>query len=69
MFLEMADGVDDATWEWHRSRGDFSRWIDESIKDRELAEELRAVESAESSTRAAIAAVREAVERRYTLSC
>ena len=27
MFLEMADGVDQATWEWHRSRGDFSTWV------------------------------------------
>ena len=24
MFLEMADGVDDDTWGWHRAHGDFS---------------------------------------------
>jgi len=33
MFLEMADGVDDETWEWHRARGDFSEWVASSIRD------------------------------------
>ena len=65
MFMEMADGVDDETWEWHRARGDFSAWIEDCIKDHDLAVEVRAAEDGESGdTRKA---VREAIERRYTL--
>jgi hypothetical protein len=45
MFLEMADGVDEATWEWHRSRGDFSAWVETCIKNAELAAELWEVET------------------------
>ena len=66
MFLEMADGVDEETWEWHRARGDFSAWMEDCIKDRELADEVRKAEQGEAA--AARLAVREAVERRYTLS-
>ena len=39
MFVELADGVDEATWQWHREHGDYSRWLDSSIKDPELAAE------------------------------
>lgn len=67
MFLEMADGVDEATWEWHRSRGDFSSWIGTCIKDAELAAELREIEAAGTPPHTAVKAVREAIERRYTL--
>ena len=44
MFLEMADGVDDATWQWHRTRGDYSAWLETSIKDAELSAELHDIE-------------------------
>ena len=50
MFLEMADGVDDETWEWHRVRGDLSAWVETSIKDGELAAEMRAIEQNASPT-------------------
>ena len=33
MFLQMADGVDADTWQYHRDRRDYSRWFDTSIKD------------------------------------
>ena len=67
MFLEMLDGVDDATWDWHRARGDYSGWVETSIKDTDLAAELRALESEASPRQDAAKAMREAVERRYTL--
>ena len=65
MFLEMADGVDAATWEWHRTRGDYSTWIETSIKDKELAAEIRAAEQDEGSD--GRVRIREAIEQRYTL--
>lgn len=67
MFLEMADGVDDETWEWHRWRGDYSVWIETSIKDGELAAELHEIEGGTLGATEARSAVRDAIERRYTM--
>lgn len=67
MFLEMADGVDEATWQWHRARGDYSTWMATCIKDDALADEVRAVEASNAPAQLALKAVRDAVERRYTL--
>ena len=70
LFLQMADGVDDATWQYHLERGDVSRWMRDSIKDSELANDVRAVE--QSAVRLAPGETREqvrkAIESRYTLS-
>ena len=55
-FVELAEGVDEATWHHHLRAGNYSSWVAEMIKDPELAEEIRAVEPldlppAESRTR------------------
>jgi energy-coupling factor transporter ATP-binding protein EcfA2 len=67
LFLQMADGVDDETWEFHRKHGDFSKWVREQIKDEKLADELAAIERDRTPPPDARAAVRAAVEHRYTL--
>ncbi|MBV9784601.1 MAG: HAD-IIB family hydrolase [Acidisphaera sp.] len=67
LFVELADGVDKATWQWHRERGDYSHWIADSIKDPELAEEAAAIEHGDLPPDAARQKLREAIERRYTL--
>ena len=68
LFLQLADGVDDETWEFHRRTGDYSKWMRYQIKDSELADEVAIIESNEvSSPRDSRAAVRAAVEARYTL--
>lgn len=68
IFLQIADGVDDETWEHHRARGDFSAWFREMIKDDELADEARRVEEMEhADPRFTRDRIREAVERRFTL--
>jgi hypothetical protein len=67
MFLHLAEGVDERTWEHHRKAGDYSEWFRDKIKDDGLAEEAAAIEAdrsldaAESRSRVA-----EAVLRRYT---
>jgi hypothetical protein len=67
-FLEVAGGVDDGTWRFHLRRADYSRWFRDVIKDAALAEEAEAVERDRFLSReAAHAALRAAVERRYTL--
>lgn len=45
LFLQVGDGVDDATWLHHLRRGDYSRWFREAIKDDELAEAAKAIEA------------------------
>jgi hydroxymethylpyrimidine pyrophosphatase-like HAD family hydrolase len=69
LFVQIADGVDDDTWQHHLLEHGYSRWIRESIKDEELAQDVRAVEDAADrlDPRASRDAIREAIERRYTL--
>jgi HAD superfamily hydrolase (TIGR01484 family) len=68
MFLQIADGVDDDTWDFHRRKGDYSQWVRERIKDNQLADELAEIEAdQEAQPRDTRAAVRAAIEARYTL--
>jgi hypothetical protein len=68
MFIEMAAGIDDRTWEHHRRSSDYSRWFREAIKNEELAREAAEVEQdtrldpKESRDRIA-----EAISRRYAV--
>ena len=66
-FVQLALGVDDATWLHHLRRGDYSDWFQRQIKDRELAAETAAVERDTSlDANASRQRVKEAIERRYT---
>jgi hypothetical protein len=67
-FLEIAAGVDDDTWAFHFRRADYSRWFRDIIKDSELAGAAAAIERDRFLSREdALAALRSAVESRYTL--
>jgi hydroxymethylpyrimidine pyrophosphatase-like HAD family hydrolase len=44
IFIEMAAGIDDRTWEHHRQSGDYSRWFRDAIKDEQLARETADIE-------------------------
>jgi hypothetical protein len=69
LFMQTAEGVDDATWLHHLRRGDYSDWFREAIKDEDLAAAARAIERqtalspAESRQR-----LKEVIQQRYTLS-
>jgi hydroxymethylpyrimidine pyrophosphatase-like HAD family hydrolase len=68
LFLQLADGVDDETWMHHLRQGDYSEWFRTRIKDVDLAREAEYVErQLDVSPQDSRAAIREAVERRYTL--
>ncbi|MGE5616614.1 MAG: HAD-IIB family hydrolase [Bacillota bacterium] len=67
IFAQLADGVDDATWEHHRRHHEYSGWFRRVIKDSELADEAANAEADEhldagESRRRII----DAVQRRYT---
>jgi HAD superfamily hydrolase (TIGR01484 family) len=68
LFLQLGEGVDDETWNYHLAQGDYSRWFREGIKDDNLAEAAERIEKmpnvAPDESRALI---RAAVERDYTL--
>lgn len=39
LFCQIAEGVDDATWNFHLQNGDYARWFQDSINDETLAAE------------------------------
>ncbi|KAB8142087.1 HAD-IIB family hydrolase [Chloroflexia bacterium SDU3-3] len=68
LFMQLAEGVDDATWQHHLRQGDYSRWFRDMIKDPELAEQAQAVESsADAPAAESRAAIRELIDAKYTL--
>ncbi len=68
LFMQIADGVDDATWMHHLKQGDYSHWFREKIKDDGLADEARRLERlADLSPVESRARIRAAIEQHYTL--
>jgi hypothetical protein len=67
LFTQIAEGVDEVTWEYHRQAGEYSAWFRNVIKDQDLAQEAAAIEAdaslspAESRQR-----IVKAVTKRYT---
>ena len=67
LFAQLAEGVDDETWNFHLRNEDYSRWLRESVKDREVADEVAAIEKnprlrpAESRSR-----IIDAIRKHYT---
>ncbi|MGB2666028.1 MAG: HAD family hydrolase [Candidatus Acidiferrum sp.] len=37
LFAQLAEGVDEETWSFHLSHGDYSRWLRDAIKDEAIA--------------------------------
>jgi hydroxymethylpyrimidine pyrophosphatase-like HAD family hydrolase len=67
LFVEIGEGVDAATWQYHRERGDYSRWFESEIGDRDLAAEARRIErDASLDAAASLARIKAAVQERYT---
>jgi hydroxymethylpyrimidine pyrophosphatase-like HAD family hydrolase len=67
LFLQMAEGIDDLTWDFHLRNGDYDRWFREIVKDPELADFTagiaRDMTQTPDQTRKAI---RAKIEERYT---
>jgi hypothetical protein len=66
-FMEIARGVDDSTWMFHLSRGDYSQWFREVIKDAELAAESDSVQSSNDPA-GSREAIFQAIKRRYVIT-
>jgi HAD superfamily hydrolase (TIGR01484 family) len=44
LFAQLAEGLDDETWNFHLAQADYSRWLRETIRDQDLAEVVGNVE-------------------------
>ncbi|HEU4780532.1 MAG TPA: hypothetical protein VFS58_11680, partial [Steroidobacteraceae bacterium] len=68
VFTDLADGVDADTWLFHWRRGDVSGWLRRCVKDKELIDQVLALEKeVPDDANASRKAVRELIERKYTL--
>jgi len=67
LFVQLGDGVDDDTWQYHRNNGDYSKWFRDEVKDEQLAREAEEIERSSQTPAESRAAIRAAVEKRYTL--
>ncbi len=66
LFLQVADGVDQATWRHHFESGDVSRWLRDAIKDPELAEQVATLATQRLPADDSRRQVRALIEARYT---
>ena len=68
LFVLLAEGVDDDTWNFHLRNGEYSRWFRDHVKDPELADAAEQIErAANGNPSASRAAIREEIEKRYSL--
>lgn len=68
LFMQMADGVDNETWQHHLRNGDYARWFRQAIKDERLAAEAERIASlSHVSPVEGRTLLRAAIERDYTL--
>jgi hydroxymethylpyrimidine pyrophosphatase-like HAD family hydrolase len=44
LFAQIAEGVDDETWSYHRKKNDYSEWLREAVKDDAVADEIAEIE-------------------------
>jgi hydroxymethylpyrimidine pyrophosphatase-like HAD family hydrolase len=65
MFVQLAEGLDDATWSYHLERGDYAKWFRQALKDEDLASETEGIDSS-MSPRDSRALVKAKIEARYT---
>lgn len=68
IFIQLAEGVDDETWEFHLRRQHYSGWFRAAIKDEELAKEAQSVENDRAcDAKQSRARIIELIQARYTL--
>jgi HAD superfamily hydrolase (TIGR01484 family) len=67
MFTQLAEGIDDETWSYHLAAADYSRWLRESVKDQNIADEVAAIEAEMGlSSAESRAQIVQAIRKHYT---
>lgn len=68
LFMQLGEGVDEATWMHHLRANHYSAWIKDAIKDDVLAESFRDIEGQpDVPVKESRRLIRTAIEERYTL--
>ncbi len=66
-FLQLAEGLDDETWQFHLKKGDYSAWFRKEVRDNELAGEAERIEKNRAlDAKASREQMKRAIEERYT---
>jgi hydroxymethylpyrimidine pyrophosphatase-like HAD family hydrolase len=65
IFMQLADGLDDETWEFHLQRGDYAKWFREALKDDDLAREIDELDDS-LPPRQTREIVKDKIKERYT---
>ncbi len=69
LFCQIAEGIDDVTWNFHLRNGDYARWFQNSIKDEFLAAEAARIAGLINLTAAESRnLIVAAIQRDYTLA-
>jgi hypothetical protein len=68
MFMQMAKGVDDETWQYHRFKHDYSTWFRNAVKDVDLAAISEQIELSDASASESRNALFSEILDRYTLA-
>jgi len=66
-FIQLAQEVDDRTWQYHLRRGDYTHWFRTVLKDEILAAAAALLEHAEVPAVESRARIRTLIEQRYRL--
>ena len=67
VFIQLGEGVDDDTWQYHLRQGDYARWFRDAIKDEDLADEAaRIAEQPSIGVAESRAGIKAVIEERYT---
>jgi hydroxymethylpyrimidine pyrophosphatase-like HAD family hydrolase len=66
-FVQLADGIDEEIWMHHLRQQDYSCWLQDAIKDDELAAEVTQIEGSDLSAQESRDRVKSAILQRYTL--
>ena len=68
LFMQLGEGVDDATWIYHLKKHHYSAWMAEAIKDDTLANAVRQMENRQDLTpNESRKLIRSLIEERYTV--
>src|SRR5206468_2490212 len=66
-FAQLAEGVDEGTWEHHLRQKDYSRWLRDAVKDTGIAEEVaRIEENSQLPSSERRAQILDAIRKHYT---
>ena len=66
-FIQLANQVDDSTWQYHLRKGDYTHWFRTVVKDEILAAAAAQLEHTDVSVGESRARIQELIEQRYTI--